>query len=116
LPDRGRAKVGHSERPGPRILQCNAMQYEADSTADVRSFVQPMRSVDDELDEVAVLFGYNYYAMLSGGPPRLTELAPMYSDESVSRCAGRHCMCVCVLLLCVCERGGGQESVGRLPI
>jgi hypothetical protein len=37
----------------------------------------------DKLDEIAVVFAWNFYAILSAGADRLKDLAPLYADESV---------------------------------
>ena len=37
----------------------------------------------DKLDEIAVVFSYNYYAILSAGTDRLPDLAPLYAETSV---------------------------------
>lgn len=64
------------------LLSC--LQYENDSSADLAAFMQCVFDPHDKLDEIAVVFAYNYYALLSAGPARLPDIAPLYADNSVS--------------------------------
>ncbi|KAL6760254.1 mitogen-activated protein kinase [Haematococcus lacustris] len=58
-------------------------QYESDKSSDLKAFMQCVFDPHDKLDEIAVVFAWNYYALLSAGPDRLRDLAPLYSDNSV---------------------------------
>lgn len=37
----------------------------------------------DKLDEISIVFAYNYYGLLSGGAERLKDLEPLYTGQSV---------------------------------
>ena len=56
--------------------------YERDPVS-LKQFMQCMSDPQDKLDEIAVVFAWNYYAILSGGPQRLPDLAPLYGDSSL---------------------------------
>jgi len=51
--------------------------------ADLKAFMQCVFDPQDKLDEIAVVFAWNYYALLSAGNDRLKDLAPLYSETSV---------------------------------
>lgn len=48
----------------------------------LKQFMQCMSDPQDKLDEIAVVFAWNYYAILSSGPQKLPDLAPLYGDNS----------------------------------
>lgn len=56
--------------------------YERDPVS-LKDFMQCMSDPQDKLDEIAVVFAWNYYAILSGGPKRLPDLAPLYGENSL---------------------------------
>ena len=62
-------------------------QYQ-DDPADLKSYMQCMFDPHDKLDEIAIVFAWSYYALLSQG--KLRDLAPLYSESSVSK----HAECV----------------------
>lgn len=57
-------------------------KYERDPVS-LKEFMQCAFDPQDKLDEIAVVFAYNYYALLSAGKERLDDLAPLYSEESL---------------------------------
>mmetsp|Transcript_39505 Transcript_39505/g.100942 ORF Transcript_39505/g.100942 Transcript_39505/m.100942 type:complete len:484 (-) Transcript_39505:27-1478(-) len=50
---------------------------------DVKSFMQCVFDPQDRLDEIAVRFATNYYAITSAGAARLQELLPLYTQQSI---------------------------------
>lgn len=66
------------------------LKHQSDPVS-LRDFMQCVFDPQEKLDEIAVVFAWNYFALLSAG--KLTELAPLYSEASVLhhdgvRCAG----------------------------
>ncbi|GAX73570.1 hypothetical protein CEUSTIGMA_g1021.t1 [Chlamydomonas eustigma] len=57
-------------------------KYENDPVS-VKEFMQCCFDPQDKLDEIAVVFAWNFYAILSAGAERLKDLAPLYADGSV---------------------------------
>lgn len=49
---------------------------------DLKAWMQVAYDPNDKLDEIAIVFAFNYYTLL--GPERMEDLASMYTDKSVS--------------------------------
>ncbi len=49
----------------------------------LKQFMQRVFNPYDKLDEIAIVFAYNYYKKLNGGVHTMRELAPLYSKQSV---------------------------------
>mmetsp|Transcript_13183 Transcript_13183/g.23470 ORF Transcript_13183/g.23470 Transcript_13183/m.23470 type:complete len:485 (-) Transcript_13183:419-1873(-) len=58
---------------------------------DVKSFMQCVYDPQDRLEEIAVRFATNYYAISSAGPTRLEDLAPLYTQQSIMAHEGETC-------------------------
>ena len=73
-----------SPTPGSTLSPCpsSPLQY-ANDPVSVKSFMQCVFDPQDKLDEIAIVFAWNYYAILSAGAERLKDLAPLYSESSV---------------------------------
>mmetsp|Transcript_9782 Transcript_9782/g.24382 ORF Transcript_9782/g.24382 Transcript_9782/m.24382 type:complete len:480 (-) Transcript_9782:340-1779(-) len=73
------------ERPSAEQLLNHPFvsKYANDPTADLKAFMQCAFDPHDKLDEIAIVFAWNYYALLSGGADRLRDLAPLYADSSI---------------------------------
>lgn len=63
-------------------------QYAADPVS-LKAFMQCAFNPHDKLDEIAIVFAFNYYALLNAGVQRLRDLAPLYSPKSVGRVGRR---------------------------
>ncbi|PNH03249.1 Mitogen-activated protein kinase kinase 1 [Tetrabaena socialis] len=61
--------------------------YASDPTT-LKSFMQCCFNPHDKLDEIAIVFAHNYYALLNAGTQRLRDLAPLYSKHSTLRYDG----------------------------
>lgn len=70
------------------------LQYDEDPTADLKQYMQRVFDPHDKLDEIAIVFAWNYYALLSAGGERLRDLAPLYSESSVSEAHSRGAECM----------------------
>lgn len=66
-----------------RLLSHPYISKYASDRVDLRTYMQCVFDPHDKLDEIAVVFAWNYYALLSAGLDRLKDLAPLYSDTSV---------------------------------
>ncbi|MEW5306381.1 MAG: hypothetical protein WDW36_008849 [Sanguina aurantia] len=53
--------------------------YERDPV-DLKAWMQVAYDPNDKLDEIAIVFAFNYYTLL--GPERMEDLASMYTDKS----------------------------------
>ncbi|GLC41062.1 hypothetical protein PLESTB_000947600 [Pleodorina starrii] len=56
-------------------------KYASDPVS-LKSFMQCVFNPHDKLDEIAIVFAHNYYALLNAGLARLRDLAPLYSEKS----------------------------------
>jgi hypothetical protein len=56
----------------------------------LRSFMQCLYNPHDKLDEIGIVFAFNYYALLNAGTQRVKDLAPLYSERSVSSAQRSH--------------------------
>lgn len=65
------------------LLGCCIVQYQNDPV-DLKAFMQYAFDPHDKLDEIAIVFAYNYYALINEGEARLRDVAPLYTDTSVS--------------------------------
>ncbi|PNW81498.1 hypothetical protein CHLRE_06g249150v5 [Chlamydomonas reinhardtii] len=62
-------------------------KYAADPVS-LKAFMQCAFNPHDKLDEIAIVFAFNYYALLNAGVQRLRDLAPLYSPKSTMRYDG----------------------------
>lgn len=69
--------------PAEQLLSHPYITKYAQDRVDLKSYMQCVFDPHDKLDEIAVVFAWNYYALLSAGLDRLKDLAPLYSDSSV---------------------------------
>nr|ADI46833.1 MAPKK1f [Volvox carteri f. nagariensis] len=60
----------------------------SDPSVSLKDFMQCVFNPHDKLDEIAIVFAHNYYALLNAGVVRLRDLAPLYSAESTLRYDG----------------------------
>nr|BCL66198.1 serine/threonine-protein kinase [Volvox reticuliferus]BCL66266.1 serine/threonine-protein kinase [Volvox reticuliferus] len=82
------AKEPH-RRPTAEVLLGHPFitKYASDPVS-LKSFMQCVFNPHDKLDEIAIVFAHNYYALLNAGVGRLRDLAPLYSTESTLRYDG----------------------------
>jgi len=71
-------------RPPAEQLLSHAfiLKHQSDPVS-LRDFMQCVFDPQEKLDEIAVVFAFNYYALLSAGTERLKDLAPLYADGSM---------------------------------
>ena len=67
--------------PSPSHTFLFSLQHQQDPVS-LREFMQCVFDPQDKLDEIAIVFAWNYFALLSTA--KLKELAPLYSETSVS--------------------------------
>lgn len=60
-----------------------SLQYEHDPSVNLKQYMQALFNPHDKLDEIALVFAWNYYALLSAGPDSVKGLEPLYSPASV---------------------------------
>ncbi|GFR43202.1 hypothetical protein Agub_g4240 [Astrephomene gubernaculifera] len=82
------AKEPHRRPLAEQLLGHPWILKYADDPVSLKSFMQCAFNPHDKLDEIAVVFAFNYYAHLNGGPARMRDLAPLYSKHSTLRYDG----------------------------
>ncbi|KXZ43451.1 hypothetical protein GPECTOR_90g538 [Gonium pectorale] len=82
------AKEPHRRPPADALLKHPWIAKFANDPVDLKAFMRCCHNPYDKLDEIAVVFAFNYYALLDGGPAKVADLAPLYSKQSTLRYDG----------------------------
>nr|BBC28469.1 serine/threonine-protein kinase [Yamagishiella unicocca] len=81
-------KDPHRRPMADQLLEHAFIKKYANDPVSLKSFMQCAFNPHDKLDEIALVFAYNYYALLNAGTQRMKDLAPLYSKQSTLRYDG----------------------------